>query len=225
MSRALTRRKPTAARRHEIAEAALDLIAARGVAEFTAMGVARAVGLSDAALFRHFDSMESIVQEVIDRVDKILFAGFPPHDADPLVRLQRFFGHRVEIMRRHPGVARLVASDILATLAPPAAALQVRSFKRRSLEFIRACVVEARQKGRLEGLGVDEVCVLVVGSIHALTQRAWSMQPSPPSPALAARVWAALQRTFDAGRAGRVVIAATPAPRSGRRRRPRSTSR
>ena len=39
-------------RRREIADAALRIVAGEGLARFTAMSIAREVGVSDAALFR-----------------------------------------------------------------------------------------------------------------------------------------------------------------------------
>jgi DNA-binding transcriptional regulator YbjK len=57
---AVTVRKPADTRRREIADAALRIVAGEGLARFTAMAIAREVGVSDAALFRHFPTMDAI---------------------------------------------------------------------------------------------------------------------------------------------------------------------
>src|SRR5512136_235481 len=129
ISEAMAARKPATSRRREIAGAALKVIAERGLGRFTSLAIAREVGVSDAALFRHFPGKEAIVLAAIDRVGEILFQGFPPEDRDPLDRLGRFFQRRVALIQENPGVARLVASEQLAQAAPPEGVARVAEFR------------------------------------------------------------------------------------------------
>ena len=188
----MTPRKPADSRRREIADAALKVIAERGLARFTSLAIAREVGVSDAALFRHFASKQAIVLAVIDRVEEILFAGFPPADPDPIERLGAFFNRRIAVIREHPGVARLLGSEQLSQAAPPRGVARVTEFRRRSQSFVRACLVEAHRRGQLaDGVGPEEATVLVLGALLAL---AHAPPPGLPSRALLPeRVWAVLE--------------------------------
>ncbi len=199
----MTARKPADSRRREIAGAALKVIAEQGPARFTSLAIAREVGVSDAALFRHFATKEAIVLAVIDRVEEILFSGFPPAGADPIERLGQFFRRRIEVIRENPGVARLVGSEQLAQAAPPEGVARVAGFRRRSRSFVRGCLAEAYRKGLLgEGIGPEEAAVLVLGALLALAHA----PTGAPSPArLPERVWAALERLLR--RKGRHVAA------------------
>ena len=186
----MTGRKPAAARRRQIADAALRVIAERGLARFTSVAIAREVGVSDAALFRHFASKQAIVLAAIDRVEEVLFEGFPPRQSDPIDRLGAFFRRRIEVIRAHPGVARLVGSEQLAQAAPPAGVARVESFRGRSRAFVRRCLAEAHRRGLLAGgLGPDEAAVLVLGALLALAHG----NGRPPA-RLPERVWEALER-------------------------------
>ncbi len=188
----MTPRKPADSRRREIADAALKVIAERGLARFTSLAIAREVGVSDAALFRHFASKQAIVLAVIDRVEEILFAGFPPADPDPIDRLGAFFTRRIAVIREHPGVARLLGSEQLSQAAPPRGVARVAEFRLRSQSFVRACLVEAHRRGQLaEGVGPEEATVLVLGALLALAHA-----PPPGLPArvqLPERVWTVLE--------------------------------
>jgi AcrR family transcriptional regulator len=184
--------KPAEQRRREIADAALKVIADQGLARFTSTAIAREVGVSDAALFRHFASKEDIVLSAIDRVEEILFTGFPPVADDPLERLGRFFQGRIEVMRRNPGVARLVGSEQLAQAAPPAGVSRVLEFRTRSRAFIRSCLAEAQRRKLLaDGVGAEESEVLVLGALLALAHHGPGARPPEGLPE---RVWAALER-------------------------------
>ncbi|HET6924181.1 MAG TPA: TetR/AcrR family transcriptional regulator [Anaeromyxobacteraceae bacterium] len=195
-------RKPAVSRRREIADAALKVIAEQGLGRFTSLAIAREVGLSDAALFRHFPTKEAIVLAVIDRVEEVLFEGFPPEGADPVERLGAFFRQRIAVMRENPGVARLVGSEQLAQAAPPAGVARVAGFRERSRSFVRGCLVEAHRRGQLaEGVGPEEASVLVLGALLALIH---SPPGARPPAGLPERVWGALERLLRRpGRAGR----------------------
>jgi len=191
----MTPRKPAGSRRREIADAALKVIAERGLARFTSLAIAREVGVSDAALFRHFASKQAIVLAVIDRVEEILFAEFPPADLDPIERLETFFNGRIAVIREHPGVARLLGSEQLSQAAPPRGVARVAEFRRRSRAFVRACLVEAQRRGQLAAnVGAEEATVLVLGALLAL---AHAPPPGLPSRVqLPERVWTVLEEVL-----------------------------
>ncbi len=191
----MAERKTADSRRREIADAALRVIAEQGLGRFTALAIAREVGVSDAALFRHFQTKEEIVLAAIDRLEEILFVGFPPAGRDPLERLGNFFRQRVAVIEENPGVARLVASDALSQAAPAAGVARVADFRRRSVRFVRSCLADAAREGLLaEGIEPAEAEVLVIGAILALTQARGATVRSSPDGSLADRTWRALER-------------------------------
>jgi len=190
----MSERKPAESRRREIADAALKVIAEQGLARFTSLAIAREVGVSDAALFRHFASKDDIVLAVIDRVEEVLFSGFPPMSQDPIERLGQFFRHRIEIIHTNPGIARLVSSDQLSQAAPPEGVARVAEFRRRSQSFVHDSLLQAYREGLMaEGVRPEEAAVLVLGSLMALAHAPNSMRPSAAVPE---RVWAALERVL-----------------------------
>lgn len=190
----MTERRKPEERRREIADAVLRIVAERGLGQLTAVEIAREVGVTDAALFHHFRGMDEIVLAAIDRVGELLFHA-PPVGGEPLDRLGEFFRHRVAAMHHHPGAGRLVLSDILAQIAPPTGTAKVRSFRKRSVEFIRSCLEEAHRDGLLaDGLEVAEATVMVLGSLMALTQARDMVATNGSVDALSARVWQSLDR-------------------------------
>ncbi len=212
------RRKPGDLRRREIADAALKIIAEQGLGRFTALAIARETGLSDGALFRHFASKEDIVLAAIDRVEEILFEGFPPAEPDPVARLGAFFRRRVAVIAENPGVARLVVSEDLARAAPPAGVKRVAAFRQRSSGFVVECLREAAVQGLLgPGVVPAEARVVVFGSLMALAH-APNLAAAGAAPArLAADVWATLEGWLRRG-----IAPAAPRARSQGARRART---
>lgn len=204
-------RKPAADRRREIADGALRVLAEQGPGRLTALAVAEAVGLSDAALFRHFADMDAIVLAAIDRLEALLLEDFPPAGGDPLERLGAFFLRRVAVIRARPGLARLIASEELAHAAPPEGVRRVADLRARSMALVRACVLEAEAAGGLApGLGADEAALVVVGALLALSHPA----ALPPGAAddLPERAWRALEKLIRAPPGSRDAVRPPPRP-------------
>lgn len=165
----MTARKPTADRKIEIADATLEVIGREGLGRFTAASLAKQVGVSDGALFRHFPNMDLIIEAAIDRAEEVLFEGFPPTQQDPLQRLGTFYCQRLAAIRRHPGVVRAIYSNELAHAAGERGAARVAEFRRRSVEFVRGCLHEAARNGQLTQAGKPrELAIIVLGSIMAV---------------------------------------------------------
>lgn len=168
----MTVRQPTEERRRQIADAALTLIAERGLGKFTTAAVASLVGLSDGALFRHFKNKRAIVLAVIQSIEDRLFEGPLPSDGDPLDRLEAFVRRRVRLLVDNPSIMRLVFSEQLVQASGDEGNALVRRMQKRSIGFIRDRLLEAEAAGLLrEGLSADHLTIVVYGSIFGVCYR------------------------------------------------------
>jgi len=106
-------RKPTAERQVEIEEAVLHLIATQGTQGLTMARIAAHIGVSEAALYRHFTGKLDIIHATIDAsFDRVMeeliqAAG----DGDAVTRLHRVFIGQLQFIEDHPGMARILFSD------------------------------------------------------------------------------------------------------------------
>ncbi len=175
-------RLPTEARQRQIADAALVLIADGGPQRLTAAELARAVGLADGSLFRHFPSMDAIVLAAVDRFEEHLDGSLTSEAADPIERLRDFFVHRQALLRERPHLMRLAFNDRLLETASPAAAERIRAGVARSRAFIRACLADALAAGRVRAdVPAEALAWTVVGFMRGAALQA-AASPAPPSP-------------------------------------------
>jgi AcrR family transcriptional regulator len=191
----MAERQPTDSRKIQIADAALQVIAEKGLGGFTAAAIAEVVGLTDGSLFRHFPSKQAMVRAAIERAEQMLFAGFPPTAHDPLERLGAFFRQRVRVVAKNPGIARVVFSEQLAHAAGPKGRSAVAGLKERSIVFIRSCVEEAIAEGLLvDGLDPEAVVALIYGAALSIVFTGGPKASSAPPEAQAELVWTTLER-------------------------------
>ena len=138
-------RLASADRKRQIAETALRILSSRGAHRVTALEISRALGITDAALFRHFRDKNAIVAAAITRFEELLEGDIQDTGEAPLDRLGAFFVRRVHKARAHPEILALAFNDRLAEIAGPDGAARVQRMVGRSVGFVRACLEQARE--------------------------------------------------------------------------------
>lgn len=187
-------RQPTAVRRKQIADAALEIIAHHGLNGFTTLALAQHVGIAEGTIFRHFRSKREVVLAAIGRIEEAMFSEQPGPSGDPLEDLGRFFRRRMRIMGASPGMARLFFSEELARAAGQEGEQQVQQMQRRSLDFMRSCLESAHDKGLTrQGTTPELLLVIVHGAALALVHGAMLGATEEALPARAERIWQGIE--------------------------------
>jgi len=189
------KRKPTEVRQKEIIDVAMHIIATRGPKKFTAQQIADEVGITAGAIFRHFSSMDEIVDAVIDRIESILFDGFPPVANSSLERLEVFFCRRVQAIAEHSDISRILLSDHVADLGGKEATDRVRNFKKRSQRFVHRCLREGSDKGQIAGdVDIEAASIIILGSILAVGHSATRVPSRKAIKKLSGDIWLAIEK-------------------------------
>lgn len=103
-------------RREEIIRVTLELAAKQGVDDVTTQDMAKAMGVTQGAVFRHFLSKDAIwlavMQWVRDRLMGVLGRA-AEQGRDPLDALQRMFFAQIDFIASHPAIPRVLMSEHL----------------------------------------------------------------------------------------------------------------
>lgn len=165
-------RQPTEERKQQIANAALEIIAEEGLGKFTTAAIAKKVGLTDGALFRHFKSKQDIVLAAIGVIEDMFFKDFPPAEGDPLDRLGALVRQRLSFLLKHPFLVRLIFSRQLSQASGKKGGERIGHMQARTIKFIHACLQEAEKQGMIrDGLSADDLTLVVFGSVFAAANR------------------------------------------------------
>ena len=192
-------RKRTPHRQAQIVNAAMRIIATKGARRFTAQLLATEIGVTAGTIYRHFESMEAVVDAVVERMGAILFEGFPPKGPDPVERLGLFFQQRTQAILANPHVSRILLSDHLSQAGGPAQVKRLEEFKRRSRTFVIGCLREAAQDGTLAAETSPEAgAVIVLGSILSLSHATARIASGARIERLSDEVWSVLERALRA---------------------------
>lgn len=180
MSQALRKSKET--RQSEIAEAVICLTGELGASGLTAAAIAAKVGLTSGALFRHFTSIDAILEAAAIRVAERVETTFPSSGLSGIERLEFLISSRVALLCEHPGLVWFLLSDQAAARIPSEARTRLGELGARTRAELTSAIQAARAAGELRNDVAPEVqLTILIGSVHALARRG----ASDPAPVLA----------------------------------------
>ena len=148
-------RRPTSIRRREIIDAARLLITEHGMRSLTIGNLARAVGVSEGAIYRHFSGKKQILAGLIEDIDRRLTQRTGIIEGDPdsgLTRLEQALHHNVAPSTQ-TGVSFLVIAEVLMNGDDELRSLMQACIDRH-LAMIEAQLTVGAQKGEV-GADVD----------------------------------------------------------------------
>jgi AcrR family transcriptional regulator len=162
-------RRATEDRQVELTDAALHIIATKGIAALSTRSLAAEVGLSTGAIFRHFASLEALLDAVVARVEAVLESTYPPPTLAPVERLERFIAARSTAVGKQLGILRLVLSEQFLLALPKRGSARLSTCVQKTRAFVLACVREGQDAGELRAdLPAETLAPIIMGTMQML---------------------------------------------------------
>jgi len=136
-------------RREQIADAALTLVVEQGLGAVTVRRVAEAVGISAAALYRHYKNKADILQAVLEEHQEMHLANIRKAKAvspSPLEALHWLYNSVMKLVMRYRALPVIFLSDILWFEEP-----RLKELKMEHHRIMRESLVELLTKGQALG--------------------------------------------------------------------------
>jgi TetR/AcrR family transcriptional regulator len=190
-------RLPTEERQTLIVAAAVRLAGRNSPAAITTGDIAREVGVTQGALFKHFASREAIWLAVMEWVTQQLMArlegaSLPPATAatsrPALDALARVFAAHVEFVRECPGVPHLVFHDLQQPAESPLKR-QLGLLLQRYRQFLTQLLKSAVEQDEVPAeLDISAAVTMFIGIVQGLAMQSILAGPGSDLSLEAARV-------------------------------------
>ncbi len=164
-----TYRKTSVERQKEIVQAVLQIIGQQGVTSLTTIAIAKEVGITSGAIFRHFHSLEEIFSEVVAYAIKKIEETFPEKSLPPLERLKTFATNRVILFESSPGLAWLLRSEQAYLTFPKDSVNALQIIAKQSKQYILDLLEEGIELGIIRNDIAPEILLIpIIGTIHTM---------------------------------------------------------
>lgn len=165
---------PADERRAVTVEAVVKLAAESNPSDITTTAIAKHMGVSQGALFKHFPTKDSILQAVMEWVAERLLSRVESaacSASTPLAAIEAMFLAHVEFVAEHPGVPRMLFGELQrAELTAPKRMAQ--ALVRRYGERLRALIEQGKAAGELsQAVDGEAAATLLVGMIQGLVMQ------------------------------------------------------
>lgn len=192
-------RLSSATRQAEIVDAVVRLAARRSPALITTGDIAKALALTQGALFRHFPNKQAIWLAVIDWAETQLLAALEAAAgaaASPREKLRAMFMAHVRFVIDNPGVPRFIFNELQQPDDTPVKQ-RVRALLARYRALLAHLLGEAEARGQLAA-GIDQAAAatLFIGTVQGLVMQSMLAGGGAALAAEAERVFALYLRAI-----------------------------
>lgn len=169
------RNLPADERRAVTVKAVVELAAEQNPNDITTAAIAKRMGLTQGALFRHFPSKDAILQAVMAWVAERLLARVDEAAqgvASSLAVLEAIFVAHVDFVADHPGVPRMLFGE-LQRPGETAPKRIVQTLTRHYGERLRRVIENGKAQGELDStLDIEPAVTLFIGMVQGLVMQA-----------------------------------------------------
>lgn len=168
------KRQSAEIRRHDIIEAAMEIIRHEGVSRLTTRSLAKAVGIAQPTLFLHFGNKSHVLVALIDAIQERLqreMSGLGLEQHTPLERLKIVIRAHLDFIQNQPGIPRLLFSEELQS-GDPVFRERMDQLVMFFLKFIAGLISAAQDAGDIRAdIIPQQAACLLIAAVQGLALR------------------------------------------------------
>jgi AcrR family transcriptional regulator len=161
-------------RQQQIIEESISLIDRKGIQGFTIKNLSREVGISEPAIYRHFESKFDILRAILDSFELRVSENrkiFRENPKDPVVMLKMFSEMVFRILEENPALITVIFSEEIF-LNENKLSEQVNKIQKMNEEVIMSVLSELHQNSKLPpDFDMDSFILMYFGSIRLLARK------------------------------------------------------
>jgi AcrR family transcriptional regulator len=159
----------TEVRQEQIIQAAMDLIAMRGLKGLSMAALANRIGLVPSATYRHFKGKEEVFDRILDLIQERLLTNIRmtcEETSEPMERLQRILKRHVETLRENRAIPRIIFTEDVFN-GNPKRKTKVYGIINSYLEGVNEIIRDGQEKGQIRSdLDSETIALMFLGMIQ-----------------------------------------------------------
>lgn len=164
-------------RQKQIIEVSLELIAENGIQGLTIKNLARKIGFSESAIYRHYENKIQILVAILNYFKENterLFATELNSDKDALLKIDHLFLNQFIIFTQSPSLVAVIFSEELFR-NEPSLVERVSEIMNSSFNVLLQIIKDGQEKGELRSdVESEHLALVVMGSLRLFVKQ-WQM--------------------------------------------------
>lgn len=161
-------------RKNVTIDAVIVLAGQQNPSEITTAAIAKHMGVTQGALFRHYATKEALWEAVMEWVSKRLLDRLDRAAQDipsPIAAMKAMFISHIEFVIDHPGVPRMMFGELQRSGSTPAKRMAhtlIKNYRKR----LHALIEEGKSCGELSpSLDTEAAAILFIGMVQGLVMQ------------------------------------------------------
>jgi len=164
-------------RQQEIVDTSLEIISSIGIQGLTIKNLAKRIGISEPAIYRHYENKISILLTILDYFKSSgeqMFRKQIKSEDRPLRRIECIFEGHFDAFERNPSLVSVIFSEEIFRNEPVLQA-KIAEIMDRNFNAIKALVIEGQAKGEINpNFDSKYLTIIIIGSLRMMVKR-WQM--------------------------------------------------
>jgi len=165
------------ARQKDILKAAIAIIANQGYEKLTTKNLATKIGVTEAALYRHFKNKRELVTMILgyfERISNDVLQEIRDRAYSPLESIRHFVEDRYILFSKYPDLAKVIFSEELFKNDPTFKG-QFQCIMHKHKQAVENYILQAQQEGKIRSdLSPTQLFRIIVGSMR-FTVTQWNL--------------------------------------------------
>ena len=161
-------------RQSDILQESIKLIADKGIQGFTIKNLANAIGVTEPAIYRHFENKQKILIEILSlfKENKESFMKYvQADDVTPLDKLKALFELRFKYFAKNRAIASVIFSEELFRNDPILSEIVFDIMKENQKIILR--IIKAGQKSLVikHDVSADQLAFIIIGALRLIVTK------------------------------------------------------
>ncbi len=157
-------------RKQQIARAAMEIISEEGIHNLAMVKIAKRVGVTDAALYKHFNSKNEMLFFMIEDIEKTMIQKVITHIGhiqDPIKKLNNLLSFQFEFIEQNKGIPRIIFSESLQQ-QNKVLKVKIAYILTNYQEIIKEILKSAKKSGHISGkIDIEAASIIFIGMVQS----------------------------------------------------------
>lgn len=158
-------------RQKEILNTAVEIIAAKGIQGLTIKNLSKEIGISEAAIYRHFDSKTNILMAMLKSFEQES-KNFLNDDKNmvPSERISDFFQRMLKVFQARPSIISVIFSEEIFSNNEELSGL-IHSFMKNNQDYIENIIKDGQTSGMFRSdIDSNYLTLYLTGALHLMVK-------------------------------------------------------